>query len=41
VVPVDDCYRLVAIVRRHWRGMYGGDTVWEEIQRFFGGLRPA
>jgi Fe-S cluster biogenesis protein NfuA len=39
VVPIDDCYRLVAIVRRHWQGMYGGEKVWEEIGRFFGELR--
>jgi hypothetical protein len=35
IVPIDDCYRLVAVVRRHWTGMSGGDLVWPEIDRFF------
>jgi hypothetical protein len=38
-VPIDDCYRLVAVVRRHWTGMYGGDRVWPEIEVFFDELR--
>jgi Family of unknown function (DUF5947) len=39
LVPVDDCYRLVGIVRRSWTGMSGGDVVWTEIERFFEELR--
>ena len=39
LVPLDDCYRLVAIVREHWRGLSGGDRVWPEIERFFDELR--
>ncbi|MCF6521946.1 DUF5947 family protein [Streptomyces sp. JJ36] len=35
IVPVDDCFRLVAVVRREWRGLSGGDRVWPEIERFF------
>ncbi len=35
VVPVDDCFRLVALIRRHWTGMSGGSAVWREIPRFF------
>ncbi len=41
LVPIDDCYRLVAIVRTHWRGMYGGDAVWPAIESFFAELRPS
>ena len=41
LVPIDDCYRLVAIVRTHWRGMYGGDEVWPAIESFFAQLRPS
>lgn len=37
-VGVDECYRLVAVVRSHWRGFSGGDDVWREIDRFFDGL---
>lgn len=39
IVPLDDCYRLVALVRRHWSGWSGGDVVWTEIERFFDELR--
>lgn len=39
LVPVDDCYRLTAVVRQHWRGLSGGDRVWPEIERFFDELR--
>ena len=38
IVPIDDCYRLVAILRAHWTGFTGGDEVWVEVGRFFAGL---
>jgi hypothetical protein len=38
LVPIDDCYRLVALIRREWRGLSGGGTVWPEIERFFAQL---
>ncbi len=38
IVPLDDCYRLVALVRSHWRGLSGGSEVWEHIGGFFAGL---
>jgi Family of unknown function (DUF5947) len=38
LVPIDDCYRLVALIRREWRGLSGGGTVWPEIERFFAEL---
>lgn len=39
LVPLDDCYRLVGVVRRHWRGLSGGSRVWPEVMRFFAGFR--
>jgi len=36
--PLDCCYRLVGLLRTHWRGLSGGDEVWREIDRFFGEL---
>ena len=39
LVPVDECYRLVGILRMNWRGFTGGKEVWEEIGRFFNQLR--
>jgi hypothetical protein len=38
LVPIDDCYRLVGVIRTRWRGFTGGREVWEEIERFFGDL---
>ena len=39
IVPLDDCYRLVAVVRTHWRGLSGGSEVWERIAAFFAELK--
>lgn len=38
LVPIEDPYRLVALIRTHWRGLSGGKEVWEEIERFFEAL---
>ncbi len=35
IIPVDDCFRLVALVRREWRGLSGGDRIWPAVERFF------
>lgn len=35
VVPIDRCYELSGIVRKHWQGFTGGDAVWREIAGFF------
>lgn len=39
IVPIDECYRLVGLIRMHWRGLSGGLEVWKEIQHFFDHLR--
>jgi hypothetical protein len=41
LVPLSDCYRLVAVVRAHWKGISGGDDVTREIARFFASLPAA
>jgi hypothetical protein len=41
LVPIDACYRLVALMRTHWRGLSGGSEVWDEIDRFFREEREA
>jgi hypothetical protein len=38
-VPIDQCYRLVGLIRTRWRGLSGGREVWDEIDRFFADLR--
>jgi hypothetical protein len=35
IVPIEACYRLVALVRTRWQGINGGDEVWQDIERFF------
>jgi hypothetical protein len=38
LVPIDECYALVAVIRTRWRGFGGGKDVWAEIDRFFAEL---
>jgi hypothetical protein len=38
-VGIDECYKLVGLIRRHWRGLSGGPAVWGEIARYFAGLK--
>jgi hypothetical protein len=38
LAPVDQCYRLAAVVRTQWRGLSGGPEVWAAIGRFFEAL---
>jgi hypothetical protein len=35
LVPIDDCYRLVGLIRTRWRGFTGGKEVWLGIAEFF------
>lgn len=30
-LPIDECFRLVGLVRRHWRGASGGAPFWAEL----------
>jgi hypothetical protein len=41
LVSIDHCYRLVGLVRLHWRGFSGGPEAREQIDRFFAELRGA
>jgi hypothetical protein len=38
LVPIDDCYELVGLIRSRWKGLAGGEEVWEAIDRFFDDL---
>jgi len=38
VVPIDECYRLVGVIRTKWRGLSGGSEVWRAIADFFTSL---
>jgi hypothetical protein len=37
--PIDECYKLVGLMRRHWHGFSGGDEVWNQVGQFFATLR--
>ena len=39
IVPIDECYRLVGLIRTKWKGLAGGTEVWEAINSFFAELR--
>lgn len=38
-VSIDECYKLVGLIRTHWRGLSGGREVWDELDGFFTGLK--
>jgi len=38
IIPLDECYRLVGIVKTRWRGLSGGPDVWAGIHEFFQSL---
>jgi hypothetical protein len=45
IVPIDECYGLVGLIRTSWRGFTGGSEVWQGIRQRFEELdrrsRPA
>ena len=39
LLPIDECFKLVGLIRANWRGLSGGAEVWKQIGEFFGGLK--
>jgi hypothetical protein len=39
LAPIDECYKLVGLIRAHWRGLSGGTEVWREIGQFYAALK--
>ncbi|HEU0180127.1 MAG TPA: DUF5947 family protein [Blastocatellia bacterium] len=39
IAPIDECFRLVGLIRANWRGLSGGEEVWKEIGWFFADLK--
>jgi hypothetical protein len=35
LLPIDECYKLVGLIRMHWKGLSGGSEVWKELGQFF------
>ena len=40
LAPIDECYKLVGLVRAHWRGLSGGDELWRVLRSFLSALTP-
>jgi hypothetical protein len=38
LLPIDECYKLVGLIRMHWKGLSGGTEVWQELGHFFTNL---
>ncbi len=41
IVPIDECYKLVGLIRSHWSGLAGGAEVWRQIAEFFTRLKAS
>jgi hypothetical protein len=39
VVPIDECFKLVGLIRSRWQGFSGGTEVWRDIAQFFTELK--
>jgi hypothetical protein len=39
ILPIDECFRLVGLMRLNWKGLSGGTDVWREIAGFFAAMR--
>lgn len=39
IVPIDECYKLVGLIRLHWHGLSGGTEMWREITSYFFALK--
>ena len=39
ILPIDQCFKLVGLIRSQWRGFSGGTEVWQKIAEFFAELR--
>jgi hypothetical protein len=39
LVPIDECFKLVGLIRARWQGLSGGTEVWKDIGQFFSDLQ--
>jgi hypothetical protein len=39
LLPIDECYKLVGLIRMHWKGFSGGTEVWQKLGEFFTSLK--
>ncbi len=39
LIPIDECYKLVWLIRSNWSGLSGGTELWKKLQAFFSDLK--
>ena len=39
IAPIDECYKLVGLIRSKWHGLSGGTETWQAIDGFFASLK--
>jgi hypothetical protein len=39
LLPIDECYKLVGLIRTNWHGLSGGTQMWEAVGEFFTELK--
>ena len=39
IVPIDECFRLIGLIRLKWKGFSGGIEMWKEIGKFLEELK--
>lgn len=39
IAPIDECYKLVGLIRMTWHGLSGGTEMWREIASYFAALK--
>jgi hypothetical protein len=39
LTPIDECFKLVGLIRSKWHGLSGGAEVWREVGDFFAELK--
>lgn len=39
IAPIDRCFELVGLIRLNWRGLSGGQEVWQRVAEFFTALQ--
>jgi len=38
LLPIDQCFKLVGLVRMHWKGLSGGEELWQTLATYFAAL---
>lgn len=39
IIPIDECFRLIGLIRMNWKGFSGGMGMWREVAKFLEHLK--